>query len=44
MADMEYKKALDYAEDLGSILASTHDAEEGIKAFLEKRTPNWKRY
>lgn len=44
MADMEYKKALDYAEDLGSILASTHDAEEGIKAFLEKRTPNWKRH
>jgi enoyl-CoA hydratase/carnithine racemase len=43
MADMEYKRALDYAEDLGLILASTKDAEEGIKAFLEKRTPNWER-
>lgn len=42
MADMEYKKALAYSEDLGLILASTHDAEEGIKAFLEKRTPKWK--
>jgi len=41
MADMEYKKALAYAEDLGLILTSTHDADEGIKAFLEKRTPNW---
>ena len=41
MADMEYKKALAYAEDIGLILASTHDADEGIKAFLEKRTPNW---
>ncbi|MFC2024710.1 enoyl-CoA hydratase/isomerase family protein [Chloroflexota bacterium] len=42
MADMEYAKALAYSEDLGLILASTPDAEEGIKAFLEKRTPNWK--
>ncbi len=23
-------------------LMETHDANEGINAFLEKRTPNWK--
>ena len=42
MADMEYVKALDYAEALISILHSTEDVEEGIKAFLEKREPVWK--
>jgi enoyl-CoA hydratase/carnithine racemase len=43
MADMEYLKALDYAEALISILHSTEDVEEGIKAFLEKREPIWKK-
>jgi enoyl-CoA hydratase/carnithine racemase len=43
MADMEYLKALDYGEALISILHSTEDVEEGIKAFREKREPVWKR-
>jgi enoyl-CoA hydratase/carnithine racemase len=43
MADMEYLKALDHAEALISILHSTEDVEEGIKAFLEKREPVWKK-
>jgi enoyl-CoA hydratase/carnithine racemase len=43
MAGMEYLKALDYSEALISILHSTEDVEEGIKAFLEKREPVWKR-
>jgi enoyl-CoA hydratase/carnithine racemase len=43
LADMEYLKALDYSEALISILHSTEDVEEGIKAFLEKRDPVWKK-
>jgi enoyl-CoA hydratase/carnithine racemase len=43
MADMEYLKALDYSEALISILHSTEDVEEGIRAFLEKREPVWKK-
>jgi enoyl-CoA hydratase/carnithine racemase len=39
MEDMEYLKALDYSEALISILHSTEDVEEGIRAFLEKREP-----
>ncbi len=42
MADMEYKKALDYSEEMIAILSSTEDAKEGINAFLEKRKPRWK--
>lgn len=43
-ADMEYKKALDYSEQMIAILSSTEDAKEGISAFLEKRTPHWKKH
>jgi enoyl-CoA hydratase/carnithine racemase len=43
MVDMEYLRALDYSEALISILHSTEDAEEGIRAFLEKREPVWKK-
>ncbi len=43
MADMEYLKALDYSETLISILHATEDVEEGIRAFLEKRDPVWKK-
>jgi enoyl-CoA hydratase/carnithine racemase len=43
VADMEYLKALDYSEALISILHSTEDVEEGIRAFLEKREPVWKK-
>ena len=43
MVDMEYLKALDYSEALISILHATEDVEEGIKAFLEKRDPVWKK-
>lgn len=43
MEDMEYNKALEYSEEMISILGSTEDAEEGINAFLEKRKPCWKK-
>ena len=42
MSDMEYGKALEYSNEVLAALCSTEDAKEGIKAFLEKRKPNWK--
>lgn len=42
MSDMEYSKALKYLSEMMTILASSEDAQEGISAFLQKRTPQWK--
>ncbi|MBW2022462.1 MAG: enoyl-CoA hydratase/isomerase family protein [Deltaproteobacteria bacterium] len=42
MSDMEYGKALEYSNEVFAALCTTEDAEEGIKAFLEKRKPVWK--
>lgn len=44
MSDMEYSKALTYLAEMMAILATTEDAKEGISAFLQKRTPQWKRH
>jgi enoyl-CoA hydratase/carnithine racemase len=33
--------AYDYAQDVMSMNAGAADAQEGMKAFLEKRPPNW---
>ncbi len=42
MFDMDYLKALEYARDLITLTSTTEDANEGIKAILEKRQPKWK--
>jgi len=42
MQDLPYHEAIDYMGELFSSLCTTKDAEEGVKAFLEKRKPLWK--
>jgi enoyl-CoA hydratase/carnithine racemase len=38
---MEYDAALRYLRELLTLVALSDDAREGIKAFFEKRAPNW---
>ncbi|MFP4037462.1 MAG: enoyl-CoA hydratase/isomerase family protein [Desulfobacteraceae bacterium] len=40
-SDMELRKAFEYMNEAFARLCTTQDAQEGIKAFLEKRRPNW---
>jgi len=40
--DMPYHQAVDYMGELFSGLCVTENAQEGVKAFLEKREPVWK--
>jgi enoyl-CoA hydratase/carnithine racemase len=40
--DMPYEKALDMLSGLFAALCCTEDAECGVKAFLEKKEPDWK--
>ncbi len=42
MQDVPYHQALDMLSELFAALCSTEDAEEGVRAFLEKRTPVWR--
>lgn len=42
MADLEYGKALTYANEVFAALCMTEDAKEGIDAFLKGRKPDWK--
>jgi len=41
MAEMEYGAALRYLREMSVLTATTEDAQEGIRAFFEKRDPKW---
>ena len=41
--DLEQPKAYAYALEVMAATSQTPDAQEGMKAFLEKRKPNWDR-
>ncbi len=40
--DLDQQKAYAYAREVMSMNSLAHDAQEGISAFLEKRTPCWR--
>jgi len=42
MADLEFERALDYLQAMLTMNLGTEDAIEGVRAFLEKREPQWK--
>jgi enoyl-CoA hydratase/carnithine racemase len=42
MSDLDYKKALEYSNEMFAALCVTEDAKEGVEAFLAKRQPVWK--
>lgn len=42
MMDMEFDKAVEYMKEMIVVLLGTEDAQEGCKAFVEKRQPQWK--
>lgn len=42
MQDLEYEKAFELVNNHFAMLCSSEDAHEGVDAFLNKRTPEWK--
>jgi len=42
MMDMEFNQAVEYLKEMIVVLLGTEDAQEGCKAFVERRQPKWK--
>jgi enoyl-CoA hydratase/carnithine racemase len=42
--DMEYNKAIEYTAEMITLLCCSHDGQEGVKAFFEKRKPEYVGY
>lgn len=42
MMDMSFRQRFEYQNEVFARLCTTEDAREGVSAFLEKRTPQWK--
>jgi len=42
MEDLDYEKAFEMVNNHFALLCSTEDAHEGVQAFLNKRSPEWK--
>ena len=42
MSEMGYEEALSYLGEAFAVLCATEDAREGVSAFLNKRTAEWK--
>jgi len=40
--DLPYPHALEYLQEMGTLIRQTEDFKEGSRAFLEKRKPKWK--
>lgn len=41
MRDMSLREALEYAQAMVPVMSSTEDAKEGMRAFQDKRPPQW---
>jgi enoyl-CoA hydratase/carnithine racemase len=41
MESMPFEESISFAESQIALFASTEDAQEGIRAFVEKRQPKW---
>lgn len=42
MSDLEFDKAMELVNNQFALLCSTDDASEGVRAFSEKRQPEWR--
>jgi enoyl-CoA hydratase/carnithine racemase len=40
--DMEFRSALEYLQAQLTLVTQSEDAQEGVRAFLEKRKPEWR--